>query len=71
MDTKEINRIGHIVNINNVQWRVAEKRFKYGREWVYTLSREMVDGTYESMQLNEGALESMIKSGSKVNDSTR
>ena len=71
METKEINRIGHIVNINNVQWRVAEKRFKYGREWVYTLSREMVDCTYESMQLNEGALESMIKSGSKVNDSIR
>ena len=71
METKEINRIGQIVNINNVQWRVAEKRFKYGREWFYTLSREMVDGTYESMQLNEGALESMIKSGSKVNDSTR
>ena len=71
METKEINRIGHIVNINNVQWRVAEKRFKYGREWFYTLSREMVDGTYESMQLNEGALESMIKSGSKVNDSIR
>ena len=71
METKEINRIGHIVNINNVQWRVAEKRFKYGREWFYTLSREMVDGTYESMQLNEGALESIIKSGSKVNDSIR
>ena len=71
METKEINRIGHIVNINNVQWRVAEKRFKYGREWVYTLSREMVDGTYESMELNEGGLESIIESGSKVNDSTR
>ena len=71
MDTKEINRIGHIVNINNVQWRVAEKRFKYGREWVYTLSREMVDGTYESMELNEGGLESIIESGSKVNDSIR
>ena len=66
METKEINRIGYIVNINNVQWRVAEKRFKYGREWFYTLSREMVDGTYESMQLNEGALESIIESGSKV-----
>ena len=71
METKEINRIGHIVNINNVQWRVAEKRFKYGREWFYTLSREMVDGTYESMELNEGGLESIIESGSKVNDSTR
>ena len=71
METKEINRIGQIVNINNVQWRVAEKRFKYGREWFYTLSREMVDGTYESMELNEGGLESIIESGSKVNDSTR
>ena len=71
METKEINRIGYIVNINNVQWRVAEKRFKYGREWFYTLSREMVDGTYESMELNEGGLESIIESGSKVNDSTR
>jgi len=71
VETKEINRIGQIVNINNVQWRVAEKRFKYGREWFYTLSREMVDGTYESMELNEGGLESIIESGSKVNDSTR
>jgi hypothetical protein len=66
VDTKEINRIGHIVNINNVQWRVAEKRFKYGREWVYTLSRENVDGTYERLSLNEDALENIIKSGSKV-----
>ena len=71
METKEINRIGQIVNINNVQWRVAEKRFKYGREWFYTLSREKVDGTYESMELNEGGLESIIESGSKVDDSTR
>ena len=69
METKEINRIGHIVNINNVQWRVAEKRFKYGREWFYTLSREMVDGTYESMSLNENALKQILKSGSKVIDS--
>lgn len=71
METKEINRIGHIVNINNVQWRVAQKTFRFGREWQYILSHENVDGTYESMQLNEGALESMIKSGSKVNDSIR
>ena len=54
------------VNINNQIWRVAEKRFKYGREWFYTLSREMVDGTYESMELNEGGLESIIESGSRV-----
>ncbi len=54
------------VNINNQSWRVAEKRLKYGREWFYLLSREKVDGTYESLQLNEDALESIIESGSKV-----
>jgi hypothetical protein len=71
METKEINRIGHRVNINDVEWRVAQKIFRFGREWQYILSHESVDGTYESMQLNEGALESIIKSGSKVNDSIR
>ena len=65
METKEINRIGHIVNIN---WRVAQKTFKYGREWQYTLSHETVEGTYDSMTLNENALEQIIKSGSKVVD---
>ena len=68
MDAKEINRIGHIVNINNREWRVAQKTFKYGREWQYTLSHEKIDGTYESMNLNENALEQIIKSGSKVID---
>ena len=59
-------RIGTRVVINNVEWRVADKVFRFGREWQYTLSHENVDGTYESMQLNEGALESIIESGSKV-----
>ena len=66
METKKINRIGHIVSINNVEWRVAQKIFRFGREWQYTLSHENIDGTYESMQLNETALESIIESGSKV-----
>ena len=65
---KEIikNYIDTIVMINNEEWRVAEKRMKYGREWFYTLSRENIDGTYERLQLNEDALESIIESGSKV-----
>ena len=58
--------IGSIVNINNEEWRVAQKTLRWGREWQYTLSHENIDGTYESMQLNEGALESIIESGSKV-----
>ena len=71
METKKINRIGHIVSINNVEWRVAQKIFRFGREWQYTLSHENIDGTYESMSLNEVALEKIIESGSKVNDSIR
>ena len=59
-------RIGTRIVINNVEWRVAQKAFRFGREWQYTLSHENVDGTYESMQLNEDALERIIESGSKV-----
>jgi len=54
------------VSINNEVWRVAEKAFRFGREWQYTLSHENIDGTYESMQLNEAALERLIESGSRV-----
>jgi hypothetical protein len=54
------------VNINNQVWRVADKRWKYGREWFFTLSRENIDGTFESLLLNEDALIKIIKSGSKV-----
>ena len=68
MDKKEINRIGHRVNINNKEWRVAQKIFRYGREWQYTLSHENIDGTYESMMISESALETIIKSGSKIID---
>ena len=58
--------IGKRVTINNVEYRVAQRIFRFGREWQYTLSHENVDGTYESMQLNETALESIIDSGSRV-----
>ena len=54
------------VNINNQMWRVADKRWKYGREWFFTLSRENIDGTFERLLLNEDALIKIIKSGSKV-----
>ena len=58
--------IDTIVSINNEEWRVAQKTFKFGREWQYTLSHETVDGTYKSIQLNENALENIIDSGSRV-----
>ena len=55
--------IDTIVSINNEEWRVAEKRMKYGREWFNTLSRENIDGTYKRLSLNEDALKSIIESG--------
>ena len=58
--------IGMRVSINDIEWRVADKMFRFGREWQYTLSHENVDGTYESMQLNETALLQIIESGSKT-----
>ena len=64
-----VDLIGQRVYINNIEWKIAEKRFRFGREWQYTLSHENVDGTYATMQLNEAALDSIIESGSKVMDS--
>jgi len=64
----KIDYIDVIVSINNEEWRVAQKSFRFGREWQYTLSRENIDGTYKSINLNETALESIIESGSKVSN---
>ena len=63
---KKANLTGQRVNINDMEWKIAEKTFRYGREWQYTLSHETVDGTYKSIQLNENALENIIDSGSRV-----
>ena len=48
--------IDTIVMINNREWRVAEYRMGRGREWVYTLSNELTDGSFETMRLNEMAI---------------
>ena len=52
--------IDTIVMINNCEWRVAEYRLGRGREWVYTLSNEQVDGSFETMRLNEIAVGKII-----------
>ena len=53
--------IGTTVTINDKVWRIADKTFRYGREWQYTLSHENVDGTYESMRINKDALETITE----------
>ncbi len=48
------------IMINNCEWRVAEFRMGRGREWVYTLSFEDTDGSFETIRLNETAIGKII-----------
>jgi|TARA_B100001971_G_C17754589_1_gene317140 hypothetical protein len=60
--------LDYTVNINDQDWRVAEKRFRFGKEWQYTLQYEDTSGGYHTMYLNEEALKNIIMSGSKIID---
>ena len=53
-------KIDSIITINNCEWRVAEYRLGRGREWGYTLSNENTDGSFDTMRLNETAIEKII-----------
>ena len=48
------------IMINNNIWRIAEYRMRFGREWVYVLLREKIDGSYDSLSLDEHALDKII-----------
>jgi len=50
-----------IIMINDCEWKVAEYRLGRGREWVYTLSNEDIDGTFNTMRLNETAIGKIMK----------
>ena len=50
-----------IIMINDCEWKVAEFRLGRGREWVYTLSNEDIDGTFNTMRLNETAIGKIMK----------
>jgi hypothetical protein len=52
--------IDTIVMINNCEWRIAEYRLGRGREWVYTLSNENTDGSFDTIRLNEIAIGKII-----------
>ena len=56
--------IDTIVTINNCDWRVAEYRLGRGREWVYTLALEHVDGSFDTMRLNEIAIRKIMSTES-------
>ena len=52
--------IDTIIMINNSEWRVAEFRMGRGREWVYTLSCEDTDGSFETIRLNETVISKIM-----------
>ena len=56
------------IMINNCEWRVAEFRMGRGREWVYTLSFEDTDGSFETMRLNETAIGKIMLTDPKGED---
>ena len=60
--------IDTLIMINNCEWRVAEFRMGRGREWVYTLSFEDTDGSFETMRLNETAIGKIILTESQGED---
>ena len=53
-------QIDTIIMINNREWRVAEYRMGRGREWIYTMSNENTDGSYDTMRLNETAIGKIV-----------
>ena len=56
--------IDTIIMINDCEWRIAEYRLGRGREWIYTLSNEHVDGSFDTMRLNETAIQKIISTES-------
>ena len=58
------------IKINNQLWRIGEYRMRFGREWVYILIREKIDGSYDSLSLDEQSLDKIILSqpqGQEIN----
>ena len=58
--------IGDTVQINNLDWYIAEYRMTRGREYKYTLSYEHTDGSYQTMSLNERAMDGLALTGALI-----
>ena len=48
--------------INDNIWRIAEYRMRFGMHWVYVLSKENIDGGFETLYLDEKSLDLIIQS---------
>ena len=61
-------KIDDIITINNIDWRISEYRMSRGREYRYTLSYEHTDGSFNTINLNEVAIDNIIKLGEFSNE---
>ena len=52
---------GDVVTINNKEWVVGEIKMRFGRAWVYGLDHETKDGKHESLTIETGSLETLMK----------
>ena len=48
------------IKINDITWRIAEYRMRFGRQWVYVLLNEKVDGSFEALYLEEKSIDKII-----------
>ena len=63
-------KIDDTVIINNTEWRIAEYRVGRGRQYTYTLSYEHTDGTFQTMSLNERAMDGLALTGGMMGSVT-
>ena len=56
---KQKYKVGYIIRVNNREWRVAEFRMNRGQEWLYTLAIENIDGSFDTMRVNENAMDKL------------
>ena len=54
-------KVGDIIVINNKEWTVGDIRMRYGRVWVYGLTHDNTDGTNDSLTIETGSLETILK----------
>ena len=48
------------IKINDTVWRIAEYRMRFGKLWIYVLLHEKVDGSYDTLYLEEKSLDKII-----------
>ena len=52
---------GDVVTINDKDWIVGEIKMRFGKTWTYGLMHENKDGTQESLTIETGSLETLMK----------